>query len=632
MGRTAIRQLSRHLVNKIAAGEVIERPASVLKELVENALDAGAERIDIAVEDGGKKLIQVADNGCGIAPDDVLLAFAAHATSKISGEDDLFNISTMGFRGEALASISSISHAQLRTRRADDEAGWQVTAAGQDIGEPTPCPAPPGTTVTVRDLFFNTPARRKFLRTTNTEFGHITEQLARLALPHPQVAFTLRHNGREVLNLAAVASTTARVGELFTPDLAECLLPLVGRTGEVRIDGLVAPPAAARSSAKWQYIFLNGRYIRDRLLAHALREAFRGLLAPTKYPVVFLFIEIDPADVDVNVHPTKIEVRFRNSNRVYGEMLAALRETLNKFDLRPGAETASAGAFPVGPQEDQPKDTARQESMRQALADFFKSTPPPQPRLSFPEGQSIRSGGGSVAAPPTRPAGPLMPQVQPDEKISLQVHQETGVAATSPTEPAPESLPSARPLMQVHNSYIVAATDNGLMIVDQHALHERLLYNEFKHRLVDGNLTRQKMLIPRTVAVTAAEAALLEGCTELLAKLGFEVSAFGPNTVAIQQYPTILAERGVQMDAFLRELLDTLAEDESAGPEQIMDEVLAMMSCKAAIKAGDPLKPAEMEALLAAAEAAPKSSSCPHGRPTTLRMTIRDLEKQFSRT
>ncbi|MBN1553996.1 MAG: DNA mismatch repair endonuclease MutL [Phycisphaerae bacterium] len=640
-----IAKLSMHLVNKIAAGEVIERPASVVKELVENALDAGASRVDVSVEDGGKQLIQVTDDGSGMGKDDAALAFEPHATSKIAAEDDLFAIGTMGFRGEALASVASISHARIRTRRPDDEGGWEVAASGETVEPPVPCAAAVGTTVTIRDLFFNTPARRKFLRTTNTEFGHVSEQIARLALPHPRVAFTLRHNNRETLNLPACDNTRRRIADLFTPDLAESLLPIVQRTGPVRVAGLLGPPSAARSSAKWQYIFLNGRYIRDRLLGHALREAFRGLLAPNRYPAVFLFLEIDPADVDVNVHPTKIEVRFRDSNRVYGEVLASLRETLQKSDLRPDVE----GEFDTAARPEEP----RQESLRQALADFFKSTPPPQPRLSFPEGIRRRENCGLRNADcgleelpslrdklrhgdsERRYPGTLLSESQSSRSEIVSPAPQEESSEYIPTETATEDIHPdfpAIPLMQVHDSYIVAQTADGLMIVDQHALHERILYNEFHRRLTSGRLTAQRMLIPRTVQVSPAEAALLEESTELLAKLGIEVAPFGPNTWAVQQYPTVLAERGVKMDAFFRELLDALNDDETTDPERLLEAVLAMMACKAAVKAGQPLRQEEMRQLLAGLDEVDKSSACPHGRPTTLRMTLKDLHKQFQRT
>lgn len=622
-----ITQLSQHLVNKIAAGEVIERPASVIKELVENAIDAGATRIDISIEDGGKKLIQVSDDGGGMDKQDAELAFAPHATSKLRDEDGLFNICTMGFRGEALASIASISHAHIRTRRKEDASGWEVSSSGEEITAVTPCPAASGTTITVRDLFFNTPARRKFLKTAATEFGHITEQLARLALPHPHIAFSVRHNGRDALNLPACQSTQQRVADLFTPDMAENLITIPQRNGVTTINGLIGTPAAARSSAKWQYVFLNGRYIRDRLINHAIKEGYRGRLMPTRCPVVFIFINIATDEVDVNVHPTKIEVRFRNSNGVYGDVLAALKETLNRANLTPDISTGNfadelADSDPFGEQKE-PSAAAEQNkaSLREALADFFKTAPAPQPRLDFPTGGPQHHE--------YRPAAQIAPR---RDNFTVRVP----APANMPAEPADEiyeltTPPAQRPLLQIHNTYIVSQTADGLSIVDQHALHERINYNELKRRLAEGNLTKQRMLIPQTISVTPAEAALLEEAGELLATLGFEIEPFGPGTYAIQQYPTLLARRGVEMTDFLRELIDTLREDETATAERMLEKVLAMMACKASIKAGDPLSEDEMRQLLEQAEGIDKSNACPHGRPTTLNISLKELEKSFKR-
>ncbi len=628
-----INQLSKHLVNKIAAGEVIERPASVIKELVENALDAEATRIDVTVEEGGKALIQITDNGCGISGEDLPLAFAPHATSKLSGEDDLFAINTMGFRGEALASIASISHASIRTRTADSPEGWEIIATGADVEEPAPTACAPGTTVTIRDLFFNTPARRKFLKTNNTEFGHITEQLLRIALPNPHVGFSLRHNGRLTMDLPATDSTRQRIANAFTSELANSLMPLVDRGGStVRVDGLIAPPADSRGSAKWQYLFLNGRYIRDRMLSHALREAYRGLVAPTKYPVCFLFIEVDPAEVDVNVHPTKIEVRFRESNRVYGELLSTMRETLNKADLAPDVKTALGEELSPEQTGEAAGDAKPQseQSVRQALADFFKSAPAPPPRLQFSDGPHQRpapiplaefSGGlqGSREVAPYTPANippvPSVSDVQAAEAMQL-----------SP----PPAIDT--PVLQIHNSYIVSQTADGMSIVDQHALHERLLYNDFRRRLAEGRLASQAMLIPEPVRVAAAEEALLEEHTELLTQLGFAIEPFGPSTVAIQKYPSLLAERNVEMTAFLREVLDRLGEESAPTAEQFLEDILAVMSCKAAIKAGQPLSEDEMRELLYRARSCDKASACPHGRPTTIQLSLKELETNFHRT
>jgi DNA mismatch repair protein MutL len=683
----SIRILPAHLVNKIAAGEVIERPSSVVKELVENALDAGATRIDVAVQDGGRKLIAVTDNGTGMTAEDLSLAFAPHATSKIATEDDLYRISTMGFRGEALASVASISHAHIRSARrpdagerqtpsapapaAADAGGHEVEASGEAIGQVKPCAAACGTTITVRDLFYNTPARRKFLRTVNTELGHITDQIARVALPCPHVAFTLTHNGREVLNLPAAPSVLQRTGDLFGQEIIEGLLPVRTRAGPVRVGGLVSVPAAGRASGKWQYFFLNGRYIRDRLLSHALKEAYRGLTDPNRWPVAMLFLQIDPAEVDVNVHPTKIEVRFRDSQAVHGELLAALRDTLNRANLTPRASLDQADAGAPDPLAEEalsdqaPKgagDEQRRQSLREALADFFKSAPKPQPRLDFSQPAPGSSRTGEPAAPqggayqatdPDRVGAgadflmtPLLnaeapPEGGPAEGVAtppergVELPEAPSKGSALPGEPAsaPGALATFLPAaIQIHNAYIVTGCQDGLLVVDQHALHERLVYNDLKRRIAEGTLSGQRLLIPEPFQVTPAEDDALQRHADSLARMGIEVAPFGPATVALQQFPTLLAERGIQGREFLREILDCLSEEESTDPERLLESLLETLACKAAVKAGDPLKPEEIASLLARREEAEKGSACPHGRPTTLRLTLKDLDKQFKRS
>ncbi len=625
------------LVNRIAAGEVVERPASVVKELVENAIDADPSRIDVVIEQGGQKLISVSDDGSGMGAADLALAFSPHATSKLNTDEDLFAIDTMGFRGEALASIASISHAHIRTRKQDDDGAHEISASGDSVEDVRPCASAPGTTVTIRDLFFNTPARRKFMRTVNTEFGHISEQLNRLALGHPQVAFTLTHNGREVQNLPAAESTMQRVRDLFGAELAESLLPFSTNRESCDIAGLIGPPSAARSSGKWQYFFLNGRYIRDRLLAHALKEAFRGLMDPRKFPVAFIFITLDPGDVDVNVHPTKIEVRFRNGQAVHGSLLASLKETLNKANLTPSATFETQGGKFGEPQSESADDvaaTAQQQSLREALADFFKSAPPPQPRFSFPERQSQPAGASAEFTTGARPIERAAPIGRFESAPSPQPATHSEPAAVTTAEQAEAYSPPVahRHAMQVHNSYIVTSDDDGIAVIDQHALHERIIYNDLKRRLADGACTSQRMLIPQPLTVTSAEAALLEEKSDLLTKLGIEVAQFGPAAVAVQRFPSLLAERGVAADQFIRDLLDQLGEDETAQPEKLIEDVLEMMACKAAVKAGDPLTAEEIDSLLTRADGIDKASSCPHGRPTQLKLTLKELEKQFKRT
>jgi len=617
-----IQVLSKHLVGKIAAGEVIERPASVVKELVENALDAGASAVDVTVEDGGRRLIAVRDNGAGMGPDDLELAFAPHATSKISSEEDLFNIHSMGFRGEALASVAAVSQASIVTCRragsggAADEAGYEVRVDSEGLAPVRPCAAPAGTTVTVRNLFYNTPARRKFMRAANTEFGHVVEALARLALPHCRVAFTLTHNGRRTHSLPAAESRRRRVADFFGAELAESLIEFASDERGLRISGLVAPPRLARASGRWQYFFVNGRYVRDRFLGHALREAYRGMVEPSRSPVAFVFLEIDPAGIDVNVHPAKIEVRFRNGQLVHSQLLGSIRETLNKADIAPSADIDAA---PAADQTDQPED-ARRQSLKQALAEFFKSTPPSQPRLEFP-----RPGGRRQRHEGLKPSPPV-PVDRPKP------------GPAGPSGEAPPELPTLsesaphRDAIQLHNSYIVTATEDGVAIIDQHALHERVLFEDLTKRLAAGPLAAQRLLIPEAVEVSEADKAALGERADLLRRLGLEVSEFGPHSVAVQSFPALLANRRVPVAAFLRDLLDLLAETSFSDVEELLDRVIATMACKAAVKAGEPLTGEEINALLAKGSEIGRSASCPHGRPTTLTLTLGELAKQFKRT
>ncbi len=619
-----IRKLPPELVNQIAAGEVIARPASVVKELIENALDAGAKRIDVAIEDGGAKLISVTDDGPGMGVDDLSLAFTPHATSKISQTDDLFNIDTLGFRGEALASIASISHALIRTRRQDETSGYEITSSGETTDTPRPCAAATGTTVIIRDLFFNTPARRKFMRKATTELGHISEQLTRLALPQSQVAFSLSHNGRSKLDLPAVDSTAARAEGLFGASLTDALLPISSRPGPVGIKGFIGQPSAGRGSGKWQYFFLNGRFIRDRLLTHALREAYRGLIDSNRWPVAFVFIELDPADVDINVHPTKIEVRFRDGQAVHGQLLAAMRETLNKSTLTPAARIDSPSE--IVPDGENQIGKQRRESLTEALADFFASAAPAQSKLQFPPSQT----------PPARPAA-TSHKISAGQSVETAISQpasyQSQPVATQPAGPAKSAaqIPAVHTAVQMHNSYIVSAEDEGIMIVDQHALHERIIYNQLAERLAQGPLASQRLLIPETVTVSEIEADTIVDNEAFFARLGIEVLPFGPQTVAIQRFPSLLTNRGVSGSEFLREMLDELSQG-PCSPEVMLEKTLSVMACKAAIKAGEKLTQAEIDDLLAHRNEADKSSACPHGRPTTLILTLKDLEKQFKRT
>lgn len=642
-----IRLLPTSLINRIAAGECIERPASVVKELVENALDAGASHIDVAIQEGGRELIRVTDDGCGMAAEELPLAVAPHATSKLESDADLFNIHTLGFRGEALASIGSVSRLSITSRPAGSEVGAVLRVDAGAISGPTPCAASPGTRIEVRDLFYCVPARRKFLRSNQTESGHVTEQLARIALAHPGVSFTLQSQSRTVHRLEATERRVQRIADFFDPELSEQLLPIERVGDALRIEGYVAPPAHCRRSSKWEYVFVNGRYIRDRFISHAVKEAYRSLIQPDEYPVAFLYVTIAPDLIDVNVHPTKIEVRWRDSNYVHGQVLAALREKFlsTNLDRR------------FGPVRSPQDAEVHRQRVRSAMVDYFtharptEATPqtgsaPPRAAAAPPERRSVAraaswlAADGAAALLQTDGTRPSTEGQASDWPISDE-QQSGGDARSSQMAPA-NSLPGQAVLplgpdgvaraMQFHNTYLVVETADGLMLIDQHALHERILYEEFRRRIAERSLESQRLLLPLMVSVPADRIEPLETHAATLARLGLELSPAGPQSVAVHAFPSLLDARRFDAESFVRDLLDLLSEPGvRPGAESLIHDVLDMMACKAAVKAGDPLTADEMAALLARRETAERSSHCPHGRPTTLHLTLRDLERQFKR-
>jgi DNA mismatch repair protein MutL len=585
--RNPIERLSPALVNRIAAGEVIERPASVVKELVENSLDAGATQITVEIEEGGLELIRIIDDGNGIPNTELPLAFASHATSKLRGDEDLFRIATMGFRGEALASIGSVSQSRLLSRARDQEIAWEIQNHGGIVDEPQAAAGNFGTVIEVRHLFFNTPARRKFLRGAPTEFGHVSEALTRLAVPFHDIAFKLLHNGRTVLDLPATDAKNRWLAA-WPDDFAELHLPIDVRDAEISLLGLIGKPESARPTPKHQYFFLNRRCIRDRFIQHALREAYRGLTEPGRQPAAIFFLTMPPGDLDVNVHPTKSEVRFRDSSRIHGLVLSSVRERLLGSDLSPAATLKP------------PMDEPERLELRQRLAAFFQAPSSQSPITQIP---TLPTSNAVMNSPPPEPSAPPI----------------------KPLEPA------ATPAIQLHNSYLVAETEDGLIIIDQHALHERVMYEELLSRVNRGPLESQRLLIPATFAATDRQIEILEQAAPLLKRLGIEAARMGPDAVAVHAFPSFL----YRLDPidFLRELLERGEQEQlDLHQEEMLHEVLDMMACKAAIKAGDPLSAAEIESLLARRHLLDRPSNCPHGRPTTLRLTLRDLEKQFKRT
>ena len=634
--RASIQQLPQSLVNRIAAGEVIERPASVVKELVDNALDAGAASIAVEIEDGGRELVRVIDDGSGIPPDELPLAIAPHATSKLRDDDDLFRIRTMGFRGEALASIGSVSRLRILSRTAESEAAFALLCDSGQTAGPEAAAGNVGTTIEVRSLFFNVPARRKFLKGTQTELGHVSEMLVRLAIAHPDVAFRLVHNGRLVRELPQT-DARSRLLAAWPANFAEQCLPVAERDRhddtDIRLTGLIGLPELAGLVARHQHLYVNRRPVRDKFMQHALREAYRGLTEPGRQPAAILLIDMPPGDVDVNVHPTKSEVRFKDGSRIHGLVMSAVRGALLGHDLTPRAvpQAVPGGAEPVD---------ALRETMQQRLADFFRApaeTQAPLPMSPAPPTHSFAYAPAMPSAWIDRPPVPIAEQNAPAAPpadaapSNIATSLPVSLPAASPQAFPPAADGPALKAIQLHNSYLVVESGDGMLVIDQHALHERIVYEDLLARLTRGPLESQRLLIPLTLPATSRQIDLLAPVRPVLARLGIEVEPFGPDAVAVHAFPSFLDR--LEPGEFVQELLEKgEAELADVNAEELLHEVLDMMSCKAAVKAGDPLTPAEIDALLARRELVDRTSNCPHGRPTTLRLSLRDLEKQFKRT
>jgi len=597
-----IRILSPHIVNKIAAGEVIERPASVVKELAENAVDAKARRLEVALEEGGKRLIRVADDGEGIQPEDLPLAVTSHATSKLRDPDELFHILTLGFRGEALASIGAVSQMSVRSRVRGGGEGFEIEVQCGEVGAVRPAPAREGTVVEVRNLFQNVPVRMRFLRSASAELGHVAEALTRIALAHPELAVELVHGEREVLQLDAGEDRRERVARLFGRELAEALLPVRHEAPGLRIEGLVAPPHFDRSRQDRLYLLLNGRYIRDRSLQHAIREAFQGYLMSGRHPTVFLALDVDPAEVDVNVHPTKIEVRLREAGSLFRAVRNAVRASLER------GQTPPRVGPPVAEASGPASAAAPAPSIREEVASFLRSREgfagAPRDLASTPSPSRVADPASASPAPP-----PLAPR--------REALRETSVPDASSIEPR-----------QILASYILRETGDGILLTDQHALHERILYHRMRERIEAGGIATQRLLLPEIVELSIAQVELLVDRADELRTLGFEVARFGERSVAVHAVPEIL--RRLAASDWIRHLLTTLETREEGGKD-FRDRVIETAACKAAVKAGESLGRDEMLDLLRQAEALPSSYSCPHGRPTTVEIPRAEIERWFRR-
>ncbi|MBI1388291.1 MAG: DNA mismatch repair endonuclease MutL [bacterium] len=676
--RGGIQILPPELANRIAAGEVVERPASVVRELIDNAIDAGATRVDVEVRDGGLKLIRVADNGCGMAPEDVRLCVKRHATSKIRTPHDLDAIATKGFRGEALAAIASVSRFEVVSRRADDDLAARMTVEGGLEQEPGMTGAPVGTTVTVADLFFNTPARRKFLKKPATELGHLIAQVNYHALAHENIHFTFTNNQSRSIDLPAAPNRPARIQQIFNADILDELIPVQFDSPILSISGLVSRPTLNRNGAQHLFFFVNDRFIKDRLLHRAVMNGYRNLIPHGRYPVVFLFLEIPPDEIDVNVHPTKQEIKFSREDAVFSAVYGAIRQA---WDKREEARREVDGIFSeLGGQASPPAQNARpaappvQPPQQTNAPSEAHGAYTPQPGVSAPPDESETAPREAVQpsapaaeppyakrpvnAPPTHetPDGAPTLNESPEatrgeiERLNRQPLGAPGVSPAPSAAPqgdgfsdlgrvtkklddlfSAESLEGVEPLIvvgQLLDCYILAESKKGLYIIDQHAAHERLMFEKFLVQSQKASLASQAMLFPLTLDVTTDEAVLLEEQQEVLNRLGFEIEPFGPQTFVLRAMPAHV-DAG-QAETFIKDLLGEIRHEGSAAEKQ--ERALHTMACRAAVKFGDRLTPEEMTGIVRGLESIPRRNVCPHGRPAVLYVGDGDLRRLFKRT
>ena len=624
-----IELLSPRLANQIAAGEVVERPASVIKELLENSLDSGAKRIDVDVEQAGVKLLRVRDDGSGISADDLPLALARHATSKIRNLEDLEQVMSLGFRGEALASISSVARLTLTSRTRDADQAWQVETEGRDMAPRVqPAAHPVGTSVEVRDLFFNTPARRKFLKAEKTEFDHLQEVIKRLALARFDVAFHLRHNGKSVLSLHEANDDVARarrVAAVCGSGFLEQALPIEVERNGLHLWGWVGLPTFSRSQADLQYFYVNGRAVRDKLVAHAVRQAYRDVLFNGRHPTFVLFFEVDPAVVDVNVHPTKHEVRFRDGRMVHDFLYGTLHRALG--DVRPEDQLAAPAAVAgiVRPSGIEAGEFGPQGEMRLA-ANMTLEQPQAQPAFNSPGGGS---GAGYQYQYTPRPQ-PVLPaaEAQSAYREFFAPLPESGAAALPDTQG--DIPPLGYALAQLKGIYILAENAQGLVLVDMHAAHERIMYERLKVAMASEGLSGQPLLVPESIAVSQREADCAEEHASWFQRLGFELQRLGPESLAIRQIPALLKQ--AEANRLVHDVLADLMEYGTSDRIQAhLNELLGTMACHGAIRANRRLALPEMNGLLRDMENTERSGQCNHGRPTWTQLGLDDLDKLFLR-
>jgi DNA mismatch repair protein MutL len=646
-----IRVLPENLANQIAAGEVVERPASVVKELIENAIDAGAARIEIDIESGGRRLIRIADDGEGMTRDDAVLSFQRHATSKISRQEDLAAISTLGFRGEALASISSVARVEMITKTDLDLAATRVRIEGGTLLDVSDAARDRGTTITVRDLFFNTPARRKFLRSEATENYHITGIVTHYALVNPEIDFRLTNNGRSVLETPTSISIRERAFQIFGAQILESLIPVNGgREFVAKVSGYVSAPRERRTNRDSQYFFVNRRFVRDRTIADALRDGYRSILPHGYFPVAFLFIEVPVEEIDVNVHPAKTEVRFRRPDAVKDVVTEAVREALAAAGIRAAADDAAPAVPVAGSVTSQSSLVREQEREIQSeyndLQESRQAFVETLPGLNTIAKTLFEADSRLLTGEPDDRAS----QITKQDRVNLEEKNESPASALSqteftgpyptlppivnaehflkPTEPESGRASLIRVLGQLNNSYILAADNDGLLLIDQHVAHERILFDKFRNK--SGNLPSQNLLLPETLDLTPAQAEAYDISCEELELAGFRTMRLSGRTIAVKAVPPDIPASEAKM--LLSEILDNVdRERRGRGTAIIRDSIAASMACKAAIKVNNPLTTEEMDWIISRLLLTSSPTTCPHGRPVILRLSLHGIEKAFER-
>lgn len=605
----SIRYLPETLINQIAAGEVIERPFAAVKELVENAIDAGASDIQVDLKNGGKSLIVISDNGCGMDKDDLIAAVDRHATSKLP-DDDLVNITHLGFRGEALASIAAVSRLSIHSRKKGDSDAWSITVEGGKKSAPEPSAHPVGTKIEVRDLFFATPARLKFLKTDRAESMAVKDTLTRLAMAHPEIGFTMTHDGKSSLKLPRSLDPQDRMRAILGREFGENAMEIRAEREGIVLGGFASLPTLHRATMQHQYLFVNGRAVRDKLLHGCIRAAYMDVLHSGRHPLVALFVDIPAADVDVNVHPAKAEVRFSDPGLMRGLIISALKHSLNEHGHKAS------------------------RSVGDAMLSKFRPANAPSPSLPLHRGSSpavpssyAHSGGGHGNLAEAV-HGHYAPQTS-----SPMFESAPAAKAESYIDDAPqlESFPLGAARAQIHENYIIAQSENGLVVVDQHAAHERLVYEKFKNQVAENGVEKQGLLTPEIVELDEGECARLLDYAPQLAKLGLDIESFGKNAIAVQSVPSLLGQRA-DIQNMLRDLADEIAERDTAeGLEERINAVLSTMACHGSVRSGRRMNADEMNALLRQMEATPMSGQCNHGRPTYIELSLADIERLFGR-